>query len=239
MEGIRITVLKRLEVPDVAADYAADGRWEKCWLEEGQIFEVEGGSDFPKPLCSEDSEHAGFCSWAWRDIQRDVTLLRYGADAPWMRHKGTMISSCTDGRKPVVFLIERIKDRPLDALERIGEPESPPRAEQGTFPNARITCVKRFANIDLIREYATGGENPERQAPCSFCTEGDSFVSVGMTKPEGFCSWAWADIQRDVVWVCLGGVQAKHKTPGTAIACCTDGLNPVVFHIERIEEEDG
>ena len=226
MAGIRITVLKRLEVPDVAAQYAENGHWEKCWLKEGQVFEVDGGSDFPKPSCSEDSEHAGFCSWAWRDIQRDVTLLRYGGDAPWMRRKGTMISSCTDGRKPVIFLIERI-----------GEPESPPRIEQSPLPNARITCVKRFANNDLIREYATGGENPERQVPCSFCKEGDTFISKGMAKPEGFCSWAWADIQRDVVWVCLGGVQAKHKTPGTAIASCTDGLNPVVFHIERIEEE--
>ncbi len=218
MSGIRITVLKRLEVPDVAATYAADGHWETCWLQEGQTFEIEGGSDFPKP--------DGFCSWAWRDIQRDVTLLRYGGDAPWMRRRGTMISSCTDGRKPVVFLIERI-----------GEPDSPERQEQERLPDARITAVKRFANVDLIRDYATGGENPERQAPCNFCKEGDTFVSKGMTKPEGFCSWAWADIQRDVVWACLGGVQAKHKTPGTAIACCTDGLNPVVFHIERIEEE--
>ena len=137
-----------------------------------------------------------------------------------------MISSCTDGRKPVVFKIERI-----------GEPESPPREKQGTFPNARITVVKRFANNNLIREYATGGENPERQAPCSFCHEGQEFISESMTKPEGFCSWAWADIQRDVIWVCQGGVQAQHKTPGTAIASCTDGLNPVVFHIEWIEED--
>ena len=218
MSAIRITVLKRLEVPDVAATYAADGHWEKCWLEEGQTFEIEGGSDFPKP--------DGFCSWAWRDIQRDVTLLRYGGDAPWMRRRGTMISSCTDGRKPVVFLIERL-----------GEPDSPERKEQERLPDARITAVKRFANVDLIRDYATGGENPERQAPCNFCKEGDTFVSKGMTKPEGFCSWAWADIQRDVVWACLGGVQAKHKTPGTAITCCTDGLNPVVFHVERIEED--
>ena len=123
------------------------------------------------------------------------------------------------------------------SFERIGEPESPPRTEQAPLPSARITAVKRFANVDLIREYATGGDDPERQALCSFCKEGDTFVSKGMTKPEGFCSWAWADIQRDVVWACLGGVQAKHKTPGTAITCCTDGLNPVVFHIERIEEE--
>ena len=219
MTGIRITVLKRLEVPDLAKQFAAEGHWDKCWLKEGQIFEIAGGSDFPSP--------EGFCSWAGRDIQRDVTLLRYGGDAPWMRQRGTMISSCTDGRKPVVF-----------KLERIGEPESPLRMEQRSLPNARITVVKRFVNKELIREYATGGESPQRQTPCSQCHEGQEFVSQGMTKPEGFCSWAWADIQRDVIWACLGGVQQSHRIPGTAIACCTDGLNPVVFQIERIEEVD-
>jgi len=100
METIRITVLKCLEVPDLADAYAADGGWGKCWLEEGQVFEVDGGSDYPTP--------EGFCSWAWADMQRDVTLLRYGATLPWIRKPNTAIVSCTDGRKPVVFKIERV-----------------------------------------------------------------------------------------------------------------------------------
>jgi uncharacterized repeat protein (TIGR04076 family) len=102
MPRIRITVLKQLEVPDLAAEYAPAGSWGKCWMEEARVFEVEGGSDYPTP--------EGFCSWAWADIHRDVTMLRYGADPHWIRVPGTMISSCTDGRKPVVFKIERIDD---------------------------------------------------------------------------------------------------------------------------------
>jgi uncharacterized repeat protein (TIGR04076 family) len=110
MPRIRITVLKQLEVPDLAAEYAPAGSWGKCWMEEGRVFEVEGGSDYPTPSCPDSAGHAGFCSWAWADIHRDVTMLRYGADPHWIRVPGTMISSCTDGRKPVVFKIERIDD---------------------------------------------------------------------------------------------------------------------------------
>jgi uncharacterized repeat protein (TIGR04076 family) len=49
-----------------------------------------------------------FCSWAWGDIQRDVAHLAMGGDFPWMRQRGTMITCCTDGLRPVVFKLERI-----------------------------------------------------------------------------------------------------------------------------------
>lgn len=221
MSGIRITVLKRLDVPDLAETLAPEGTWEKCWLREGQVFEVSSnGSDFPKP--------DGFCSWAWADIQRDVTLLRFGGEAPWIRQPGVMISSCTDGRKPVVF-----------KLERIGRPEPPTLEARTTASAARITIVKRFVNNDLIRDYVTGGEDPEKQVPCGHFEDGQTFLSKGMNMPDGFCPWAWADIQRDVVWVSLGGVQPNHRHPGNALTCCTDGLNPVVFRVERVNAHEG
>lgn len=102
----------------------------------------------------------------------------------------------------------------------------------------KLTVVKRFVNKDLIREFATNGEQSESQKPCSEFVEGQEFIAKGGCKPEGFCSWAWADIQREVAWVGLGGVQPNYKHPGTAITCCTDGLKPVVFRVERIEEVD-
>jgi len=55
-----------------------------------------------------------------------------------------------------------------------------------------------------------------------------------MQMPEGFCSWAWADIQRDVIHMGLGGDFPWMKKPGVMISCCTDGLRPVVFKLERI-----
>jgi uncharacterized repeat protein (TIGR04076 family) len=36
--------------------------------------------------------------------------------------------------------------------------------------------------------------------------------------------------------ILLGADLPWPKTPGTAIACCTDGLRPVTLKIERIEE---
>lgn len=101
--------------------------------------------------------------------------------------------------------------------------------------DVRITVIKRFVNQDLIRLYATDGETTERQQPCSMFEDGQTFVVRNGHHPEGFCSWAWADIQREVAWVSLGGVQPNYRHPGTAITCCTDGLNPVVFRVERIE----
>ena len=107
MFKIRITVVKRLDSSDLAADFAPEGRtWGLCsHYQEGQVFEVQGshgGSDYPCP--------EGFCSWAWADIQRDVTMLRFGVDMPWIRAQGVAITSCTDGRKPVVFKLERIEE---------------------------------------------------------------------------------------------------------------------------------
>lgn len=51
--------------------------------------------------------------------------------------------------------------------------------------------------------------------------------------PEGFCSWAWADIQRDVLVVMSGGSISWFNRKNMSIVCCTDALRPVVFKIER------
>ena len=101
MPNLRITVLKKMHFPDLQAKYAKDGTFDVCGaFEEGQVFETTEG----KP--------DGFCSWAWADIQRDVTLVRSGAELAWIGPRNTMISCCTDGFRPVVFRIDRV-----DAVE--------------------------------------------------------------------------------------------------------------------------
>jgi len=55
-----------------------------------------------------------------------------------------------------------------------------------------------------------------------------------MAMPPSFCSWAWADIQRDVAHLAIGGDFPWIKQRGIMITCCTDGLRPVVFKLERI-----
>jgi uncharacterized repeat protein (TIGR04076 family) len=54
--------------------------------------------------------------------------------------------------------------------------------------------------------------------------------------PEGFCDWAWADIQRDVAVLCSGGDYPWIKLKGATVACCTDAFRPVTFLIERIND---
>ena len=95
---LKITVLKRELYKNFVDEYAADKNLTPCArYEDGQEFILDT-KDMP----------AGFCSWAWADIQRDVVALFHGASFPWMQRKGAIISCCTDGLRPVVFKLERI-----------------------------------------------------------------------------------------------------------------------------------
>ena len=51
----------------------------------------------------------GFCGWAWRDVYKNVSVLAFGGDFPWME-KGVAITCCTDGVRPVSFHMERLDE---------------------------------------------------------------------------------------------------------------------------------
>ena len=98
----------------------------------------------------------------------------------------------------------------------------------------KITVVKRTINQDLIDEYLS--DDRENFGLCQAYDDGQEFIIESFPlKPDGFCDWAWADIHRDVVAVMFGGSYSWINQPGTAITCCTDGLRPVIFKVERIE----
>jgi uncharacterized repeat protein (TIGR04076 family) len=96
--------------------------------------------------------------------------------------------------------------------------------------DVKITVVKKVSNPEVFRRYADRGAQPS----CETVEVGMEFVSQGMAMPPDFCSWAWADIQRDVAHLAMGGDFQWMKQRGTMITCCTDGLRPVVFKLERI-----
>jgi len=73
-------------------------------------------------------------------------------------------------------------------------------------------------------------------AKCDRVNIGDEYISKSLNMPEGFCSWAWADIQRDVAHLAMDGNFPWIKKEGNMVSCCTDGLRPVVFKLERMEE---
>ena len=93
----------------------------------------------------------------------------------------------------------------------------------------KITVLRRTV-IEEFNVYKTG-----KASPCERLKDGQEFISKGANMPEGFCSWAWADIQKYVLTVARGGNLLGSKT-GTFVSCCTDGYRPVFFLIERIEE---
>lgn len=99
----------------------------------------------------------------------------------------------------------------------------------------KITVLKKFFYEDLAETYLTEGRSV---GPCPLLEEGDTFLFEGSAvMPEGFCPWAWIDIYRGVNAISAGATYAPwNNREGMQILCCTDGVRPVVFAIEAIEE---
>ncbi|MDD5263415.1 MAG: TIGR04076 family protein [Candidatus Bipolaricaulis sp.] len=99
--------------------------------------------------------------------------------------------------------------------------------------NARITVIKRALNIDLVETHLADCLSVAR--PCSVFREGMTFDVKGPfpEKPQGFCDWAWVAIYPNLALACAGA----ELSAGVAFPCCTDGLRPVTFQIEKIAGE--
>ena len=101
---VKITVMKKVD-PSVIFDGnvpnmpGTDKKYPICTaFEEGQEFIIN----------ERDGQPADFCSWAWRDIYKDLSVLRQGGNYdPWVE-EGVAITCCTDGIRPVSFKLERI-----------------------------------------------------------------------------------------------------------------------------------
>jgi len=108
MSKVKITVVKRLDTQEIHGDAdlgcTADVLSSRC-----QVFEE--GQEFVWPSSGEDRNAApdGFlCSGAWQDIYRHIAVLAFGGRHYWMDQDGKYLACCTDGFRPVVFLLERI-----------------------------------------------------------------------------------------------------------------------------------
>jgi uncharacterized repeat protein (TIGR04076 family) len=97
---------------------------------------------------------------------------------------------------------------------------------------ARITVLKRMDNRAVQEAHQAEGR---RFGPCGFLKDGQEWI-VGSQAPDDFCHWAWADIHADVVMVQCGGNPGYIGPDHTMISCCCDGLRPVVFCVERVDE---
>ena len=95
--AVRITVLKRTLTEGLVGEYTAQP-WQPCErLAVGQQF-VSEGANMP----------AGFCSWAWSDVQKYVLTLARGGNLLGPK-PGRFVTCCTDGFRPVIFGLERVE----------------------------------------------------------------------------------------------------------------------------------
>ena len=88
----------------------------------------------------------------------------------------------------------------------------------------KITVLKLDFNEDLYNEYPYG-----QASGCGRLKAGQEFISTSRWEsPEGFCVWAWRDL--------IPIIQSYHEgRDHPSVHCCTDGLRPVTFKLERIE----
>ncbi len=101
----------------------------------------------------------------------------------------------------------------------------------------RITVLKTTLDEELAREYGADG-----LGPCPMLRAGQVFYA-DYAKPDHFCDEAWKAIYQYVFALAHGtGNELFYygdwiRVPGTAICSCNDGLRPVIFKLERTEEE--
>lgn len=98
----------------------------------------------------------------------------------------------------------------------------------------KITIMKVARYADLIEKY----ENPIEHA-CDM-QEGQTFVSINATKPDGFCDSAWETLAPFVATLANGGgnfYDGWMKNEKSAMISCNDGFRPVSFLLEALDIE--
>lgn len=99
----------------------------------------------------------------------------------------------------------------------------------------KITVLKRHFDEELAKEYGCKG-----LGKCPMHKEGQVFYA-DYAKPEGLCDEAWKAIYQYAFALAHGSGIFYYgdwiDKPGVAICSCNDGLRPVIFKIERTEEE--
>jgi len=96
----------------------------------------------------------------------------------------------------------------------------------------KITVLRRMKPSDVLDESPIkGGPGSE----CGVYKDGQVFyVEENGSMPEGFCGWAWDDLYKTVQTLRFNGDFHWFDEPGVSVNCCTDGLRPVVFKLERV-----
>ncbi len=93
----------------------------------------------------------------------------------------------------------------------------------------RITVLKRFDTEEVFKDPPV---KAKYSGPCPVFKEGQVF-HVDDSMPSNFCPYAWDTMFPYIITLrSNGNFNEWYEEPGVAVACCGDGLRPVVFKIE-------
>ncbi len=96
----------------------------------------------------------------------------------------------------------------------------------------KITVLKRLDPKEIFEEYPVA----ERDwfVPCKVYEDGQEFLVENLQMPEGFCPSAWQTLYPNLRTLGFGGNLPYFEEEGVTVSCCSDGMRPVIFKIERI-----
>jgi len=101
----------------------------------------------------------------------------------------------------------------------------------------KITVLKRVSPEYIFDGKVPTSPSGKKYNICTAFKEGEEFiVDTQVRCPEGFCAYAWKDIYSDLRVLSLGGDHEPWVEKPKMISCCTDGIRPVSFILERLDE---
>ena len=100
----------------------------------------------------------------------------------------------------------------------------------------RITVAKRGLDRELSDALVPAGTTIDR---CPVFRDGQEFLVEGWPEmPDGFCENAWGAVRTGAMLAAFDADLSALTVPGKWIACCPDGLRPVVFVVELVDAPD-
>jgi uncharacterized repeat protein (TIGR04076 family) len=103
------------------------------------------------------------------------------------------------------------------------------------MPKMKITVIKRFHPKDVFdKDYVT--PKGKTATECQSFKDGQEFHLDKLKMPEGFCTWAWYDLYKDLSVLYWGGNVSGWMEDGVQYTACSDGVRPVCFKLERFDE---
>ena len=104
----------------------------------------------------------------------------------------------------------------------------------------RITVLKTLSPDDIFKGKIPEHLPEESRKPCNKHKNGEQFICTTHECPEGFCNWAYSDIQKDLTDLHYDSPHYYEKwLKGKRVnyVSCTNGIAPVIFKIEKIYHE--